>query len=146
MGYGSTSSIGAAGCQGSAPVTELPVLDAEDRCLGRDVTHWDTRLAYPDLMTDEALQRIPMSTWGRLINVPDHSSCYVRVEPESAERWKVPPPEDALRAWHRRPGPDAFNDHNYSAWFHAADVPAWLAGEVDGGEVQWLPEDFAPDL
>jgi hypothetical protein len=92
-------------------------------------------------VVDELSGRVPFNRWGRLVGVPEHEHCFVFVERESPERWKVPPPEDAIRVWHRRPGPDEYNDHNYSAWHHATDAVLWPTE----WQIDWLSERTEPD-
>jgi hypothetical protein len=46
----------------------------------------------------------PFGRWGRLLEPPESSGAYLLIEVEDGSGWKKPPPSDAIRIWHRKPG------------------------------------------
>ncbi len=46
----------------------------------------------------------PYDRWGRVLSPPGAAGSYLLIARESGEHLKVPPPEDAVRIWVRRPG------------------------------------------
>jgi hypothetical protein len=86
----------------------------------------------------------PFNRWGRVIAPADVAGAYLRVEVESSDAWKKPPPADAIRIWQRRPGVPDDDDYNWTTWIHRPDLGQWM---TESGYVidEWLPEGVAPD-
>jgi hypothetical protein len=84
----------------------------------------------------------PFHRWGRLADPPESRGAYLLIEEESTEGWKTPPPADAIRIWHRRPGAADDDDlNNWTVWLHRRELPAWMAAYV---VEEWLPEGAEP--
>jgi hypothetical protein len=85
----------------------------------------------------------PFDRWGRIVSPPASAGSYLRVERESAEGWKVAPPEDAVRIWVRKPGAPQDDDMaNWTVWMHETELSEWLSAYK---VAEWLPEGTEPD-
>ncbi len=84
----------------------------------------------------------PLNRWGRLSSPPESAGGYLLIEKESADGWKVEPPEDAIRVWHRKPGPaDDDNMNNWTVWLHRHQLLDWMTTYA---VEEWLPEGTEP--
>lgn len=91
-------------------------------------------------MSDKPL---PLNRWGRIRKPEEDAGSYLYVELESGDGWKKPPPDDAIRVWHRRPGAAADDDiNNWTVWLHAQDLKQWASAYEFA---EWLPEGSEPD-
>lgn len=84
----------------------------------------------------------PFDRWGRVESPPEMAGLFILVEVESGDRWKKPPPADAVRVWHRRPGVNDDHDDNSTVWLHRHQLPSWLSSVTIK---EWLPEGVEPD-
>ena len=85
---------------------------------------------------------VPFNRWGLIVEPDDSAGAYLLVEHESPDEWKVPPPEDAVRIWRRRPGAADDDDlENWTVWMHEPDLGEWLAAFTFS---EWLPEGVEP--
>ena len=85
----------------------------------------------------------PFDRWGRVLSPPESAGSYLLIECESGEQWKIPPPENAVRIWVRRPGAASDDDiSNWTVWIEEAQLDDWLSAyEI----TEWLPEGVQPD-
>jgi hypothetical protein len=85
---------------------------------------------------------VPFGRWGRVSSPPVSEGAYVFVEKESGEGWKVEPPDDAVRVWHRKPVTAEDDDtNNWTVWFHRHQLHEWMRTYV---VTEWLPEGVEP--
>jgi hypothetical protein len=85
---------------------------------------------------------VPLNRWGRIAEPEDSAGAFLLVDPEKPDGWKVPPPEDAIRIWRRRPGAADDDDlENWTVWLHESELEDWLA---DYRVSEWLPEGVEP--
>jgi hypothetical protein len=84
----------------------------------------------------------PVGRWGRLAAPDESRGAYLFLEVEDAHgRWK-PPPEGAIRLWHRRSDASPEDDlNNWTVWFPRSDLETWMAKYV---VEEWLPEGVEP--
>lgn len=88
----------------------------------------------------------PLDRWGRLVAPEAEVGAFLRIEKESGEGWKVPPPDDAYRLWHARPGSVQDDDYsNWTVWLASRDDVARWFTESHLVVAEWLPEGQEPD-
>jgi hypothetical protein len=87
---------------------------------------------------------VPFGRWGRLESPDDAAGCHVLIERDTSPTRNVPPPPDAIRIWHRRPGTAWDHGDNWSMWLHEPDLPDWF--ERAGWRIEdWLLSGDEPD-
>ncbi len=144
MGIGRASLVAAAVlvCEGVSPDDAWNAI-AEARGLAvPDTAEQRTWLvSFQGQMANDPLEP-PFHRWGRVAEPANSRGAYLLIAEERSDGWTKPPPEDAIRVWHRRIGAPVDDDSdNWTVWLHRRQLQTWMANYVIE---EWLPEGIEP--